>query len=147
MTRHEIRKFLASGVNALTVSTEFGSGRLSEFNSERSHDYPSVWWNSILGDSADLNTMLTPQDKIPIELHIAQKDTMDSTAEQYEKIIDTAHRIAQRLVFAYSQILSGNKLINLTGIKRAPFVKQHADVLSGIILTFTIVVPDLTNEC
>lgn len=146
MTRTEVRTFLKAGVDSLAPSTEFGSGLITDFNSERSHTYPSVWQN-IKPVSPDLANNGAPLDTWDIELIIAQKDAMDSAPEQYESIIDASDLIAQKLTYLYRNVVDGYKQANLTTINRTPFVKKYADCLSGVTLTFKIVAPDKTNVC
>jgi hypothetical protein len=146
MTRTEVRTFLNTGVDSLAPSTEFGSGLITDFNSDRSNVYPSVWQN-IKPVSPDLASNGAPLDTWDIELIIAQKDAMDSAPEQYESIIDASDLIAQKLIYLYRNVIDGYKLVSLTSINRTPFVKKYADCLSGVNLTFKIVVPDKTNVC
>jgi len=147
MTRTEVREFIEAGVNALTPAVEFGSGLLTDFNSIRSHQYPSVWQAVKPVTPVIPFNSGAPTDRWDIELTIAQKDAMDSAPEQYEHIIDDCDLIAQKLVYKYRNIVSGYKLVTMESFKREPFVKKHADCLSGVTLTFTLVAPDTTNVC
>lgn len=147
MKRSEIRDFLKAGVNALTPVVEFGSGRLSEFASIRNHQYPSVWQN-IKPVNTQLPDNAAPVDQWDIEILIAQKDTPDSVAEQYEHIIDDADFIAQKLIYLYRNVIDGYKKIVITDIVRTPFVKKNSpDCISGITLTFKMTVSDRTRIC
>jgi len=147
MKRSEIRDFLKAGVNALDPPPEFGSGQISDFNSLRSHTYPSVWQNVKPVDVDLPEPMNAPLDEWDIELIIAQKDAMDSAPETYEGIVDEADFIAQKLTYQYRNVISGYKLIAISSIKREPFIKKYADCLTGVKLTFTITVNDKTNVC
>jgi hypothetical protein len=85
-------------------------------------------------------------------------DKSDSRQEDYEPIIDACDQIARKLIWQYNQILYGStgvstanqtayKLISLDGVSREPFIKQHADCLTGVILSFTLIIPDTTDVC
>ena len=145
MTRAEVRTFLEDGVNALTPVPEFGSGRVSEFNSIRSHDYPAVWQITAQASTDVLNQ--APVDSWDIDLIVAQIDKEDSSPEQYEHIIDDCDLIAQKLVYQYRAIAEGFRLTQIRGVIREPFVKKYADCLSGVNLKFTLVVQNQTNVC
>jgi hypothetical protein len=152
MTRSEVRTFLELGVTTLNTAipyadVAFGSGRITEWNSGRSNTYPGVWWESILPDSAELINNILPKDEYPIRLHIGKKDAVDSSAEQYEQIVDESHELAQQLIYNYNQALTGSEGITITSITREPFVKKHADCVSGVILNFTLSAPDKTQLC
>lgn len=149
MTRAEVNEFLKSGVNALRPSVEYGRGRIFEFNSIRNHNYPAAWW--LTGEDSAVNTELsdnsTPIDNWNIKIRIAQIHKADATAEEYEGIVDECDRIAQRLRYKYDQIVSGYKLVTITGVERVPFVKDQADCLSGVDFSFNLVAVDTTNNC
>jgi len=148
MKRSEIRAFLKAGVDALTPPPpEFGSGLITDFNSNRSHTYPSVWQNVKPVDVDLPEPMNAPLDEWDIELIIAQKDALDSAHEVYEGIVDEADLIAQKLTYQYRNVTSGYKLIQISSIKREPFIKKYADCLTGVKLTFTITANDKTNVC
>lgn len=147
MKRSEIRAFVKSGVDALVPAVSFNSGLLTFFNSNRTNQYPYVFQET--GSiSTDINFQTGPPlDQWEIILHIAYLDSMDSIPDQYELLVDKADEIAQKLITKYNQIVSGYKNVTIEGIGREPFVHKHADCLSGVILTFTIVSPDKTNNC
>ena len=147
MKRSEVRSFVKSGVDALTNSVEFGSGLLTYFNSDRNHDYPAVFFEtSDMSASIDVPKSM-PLDTWTIRLHIADKDKVDSIPDQYEEIIDRMDEIAQKLIFKYNAIVSGYKDVAIESVNREPFVRKHSDCVSGVILSFDLIVPDKTNNC
>lgn len=149
MTREEVRAFLRAGVTAVNVDIPFGSGRITEWNSKRDNEYPGIWWESIVDDNVDLIENNLPQTEWPVKLHIGKLDKMDSSAEQYEALVDDCHYLAQQLIHQYNQIQSNTyySSISFTGIARQPFVKKHADCVTGVILSFNLVDPDKTDLC
>lgn len=146
MTRKEVREFLEAGVNELVPAIEFGSGLVTDFNSIRSHQYPAVW-QITSPMSSEHNQAGAPVDTWNIELIVAQIDKMESSAVQYEHIVDDCDEIAQKLIYQYRNIVDGYKLVTMTGVNREPFVKKHADCVTGVLLTFQLVSPDKTNVC
>lgn len=150
MTRAEVKTFIQTGVESLRPAVEFGRGRISEFNSIRNHTYPAAWLetrNFDGGVSTEIEgTQQLPMDNWPIRLHICMKDSTADGHAEYEDLIDQCDAIAQSLQFKYNQIVTGYKLVKLVGISRNPFVKMHADLLTGVLLTFTINTPDLTDQ-
>lgn len=140
MLRQEIRAFIKAGVDALSPSMSFNSGRISEFASARSNDYPYVW-----------SEPLSIQGNVwSVSLIIAGLDKMDSKAEQYEAIIDACDYIAQQLVMQYRILLSGyDKLaIDPENPAREPFIKKNQpDCTSGVNLTFEITDFSPTDVC
>lgn len=132
----------------LAPKTEYGRGRISEWNSGRDHVYPKVWQvTDGSGVDTDFSPTLTPIDNWPIELRVAFKDSQGSTEDQYEDLVDEADRIAQKLVFNYNQIVASLPAVNISGINRTPFIKKNADDITGVILSFNIEAADLTDNC
>jgi len=145
MTREQVRTFIESGINLLSTNLQFNSGRISEFNSEPDKSMPYAWLES-LSVTTDIPKQ-TPIDNWSVIIHIAQKDLMDSLPVRYEAIVDQADYIAQQLQKKYNAEVSGFKLITMDGISREPFIKKHADCLTGVIFSFSLIAPDTANLC
>lgn len=156
MKREEVRAFLKAGTDAIKI--HFESGRITEFNSLKDKGFPFAWLISPSAESdfGGSGSMLI--DDWSIEIHIAKKDTPESVQDEYEKLIDECDHIARKLIWQYnlilqsaSQISTANqdiyKLVTLSGVKRPPFIKKHADCLTGVILSFTLNSPDKTDVC
>jgi len=145
MTREEVRNFLGLGIDLLTDVT-YGSGRVSEWNSDRNRTYPMCWIAQI-DVTTELANLVLPIDDWAIEIHIAKKDATDSIEEQYEALVDDCDYMAQQLIRYYNQVVSGYKLVTLSSVSRTRFVKKNADCLTGVVLSFTLTAPDTTNLC
>lgn len=145
MTREEVRNFLGLGIDLLTDVT-YGSGRVSEWNSDRNRTYPMCWISQIEASTELANNVL-PIDNWAIEIHIAKKDTADSVEEAYEALVDDCDYMAQQLIRYYNQVVAGYKLVTISGISRPRFVKKNADCITGVRLLFTLTSPDTTNLC
>lgn len=143
MKRSEVRTFIESAVNALTPAVEFGEGQINDFNSLRSHTYPSAWL--VLEEVESNQGTSAPLDSWLIRILIAQKDALDSI--NYEDIVDQCDEIAQRLSYQLRNVISGYKLSTMTSIKRAKFIKKYADCITGVEMTFTLNAQDQTDVC
>ena len=155
MRREDIRAFLKAGADA--IPTYFESGRLTEFNSMPNKSYPFAWLESLEVDT-DFSEAGGLIDAWAVKIHIAKLDKIDSLADAYEGIIDECDHIARQLLWQYNVILYGAttttaanktlyKLIQLSNVSREPFVKKHADCVTGIELSFTLTTPDQTDVC
>ena len=156
MKREDIRTFLKAGTDAIPVY--FDSGRLTEFNKLPNKGYPFAWLESLEVDTdfGGSGSMLI--DNWKVSLHIAKLDKSDSIQDEYEVIVDACDHIARKLIWQYnlilqsaSQITTANqdlyKLVTMSDMRRDPFIKKHADVLTGVILSFTLNSPDKTDVC
>lgn len=128
MKRSDIRAFLESGVNNLANTMRFNSGRITEFNSDRSNEYPYAWLEPLVKQG---NTWL-------VILHIAKKDKMDSSPKEYEAIVDECDFIAEQLLRKYQITFSTYPQLTIENDTRTPFIHKHADDTSGVILTFDL---------
>lgn len=144
MKRSEIREFLKDGADA--VNLPFEAGRITEFNSFRSNEYPMAWLQT-LQPSTEIVQPGYPYDEWQVIIHIAQLDKVDSSPSEYEAIVDECDLYAQKFIKKINDEVSGYALITLSGISREPFIKKHADCLTGVILSFNLSSPDTTNLC
>lgn len=155
MKREEVRAFLKAGADALKM--QFDSGRITEFNKVADKLEPFAWVESLSAQTDFNNSTLI--DSWAIVIHIAKFDTLDSVQEQYETIVDECDQLARQLLWQYNYTLYGSssvstanqalyKLITLSNVDREAFIKKHANpITSGVILSFTLTVPDKTNVC
>lgn len=147
MKRSELRSFLETGVEAINPQMPFGSGRITEWNSNRNNEYPGVWYESVQPLDVEIVNFTLPSDNWPVRLHVGKLDAMDSSAAQYEQLIDDCDYIAQQLIRQYNQVVDNSNRVTITGITREPFIKKHADCVTGVILSFTLSIPDTTVLC
>jgi hypothetical protein len=145
MKRSEVRAFVQTGVNAITPVLDYWEGEITDFNAQRSNEYPGVLL--VLEENDIELTTSSPQDSWKIKLIIANIDKLDSTPEVYEDIIDHCDEVAQKLIYKFRNIVSGYKLITMDSINRKKFIKKYADCLTGIELTFDLHAPDQTIVC
>ena len=147
MTRAEVRTFLEDGVNEITPVPVFDSGLYTFFNSNRTWDYSN---GVVFQETAPVDTDLpnsAPVDSWQIILWISKLTSMDATPAEYEPLIDDMDLLAQKLIYKYRVVVSGFKDVQIEGISREPFVKENADILAGVKLTFVLKVQNKTNVC
>jgi hypothetical protein len=142
MTRPEVKDFIESGAQLLQIP--FDTGRITEFNSARSNTYPFVFLETLSAQTTLSNSI--PTDTYAVKIYVLSKDRIDSSNSEYEELIDQADVIAQKLVKRYNDILSNYNLVTITGISRVPFIKKHADCLTGVLLSFNLLSQD-TSGC
>jgi len=144
MTRSEVRSFLEQGTAVLSEVVKFNSGQVSDFNSEKDKPYPYVWLESLsMTETMEANK----QETWNVVLHIAFKDSLDSKPEQYEALKDKADAIAAKLSDIYDRGLKKSRLITMPSRSRNTFHKRHADVLTGVILSFDLNTPSGSVFC
>lgn len=144
MTRAEVRAFIKAGVDAMEKVAEFRNGKISDFNSEPGKPYPYVWMES-LSRTEEVGT--SKLQTWNVVLHVAFKDSMDSKPEEYEKLNDKADEIAGQLCDIYDRGLRKSSLVTMPSRSIDPFHKKHADVLTGVILSFDLQTPSNTVFC
>ena len=146
MKRSEVRTFIRDGVEALPESIGFSEGQLTEFNATRSNSYPFVFCETIT-NTPEITEANTTVDNYDITLHICKKDATDSVGSIYESIIDDCDDIARKLMYQYNFSLESAGNVTISSYTRTPFIKDHADCLTGVILQFTLTAYDRTDVC
>jgi hypothetical protein len=147
MTRRQVRDFIKAGVNAINPQMPFGSGKITEWNSNRSNEYPGTWLELGTPDTELVTATNMPFDNTPIRLHIGKKDAAGSSPDEYEALVDECDEIAQQLIFQYNNSVIGYKLAVISSISREPFYHRHADDITGVILIFTLTDPATKSRC
>ncbi len=147
MKRSEVRTFIRQGVNSLTPVLDYSEGQITDWNAQRSNQYPGVLLVLERTDSDIPDTNQPLLDTWPIQILIANKDALDSTPDIYEGIVDQCDEIAQNLIYKYRNIVAGYKLVTMKNVKREKFIKKHADCLTGVQLDFDIINQDQTDVC
>lgn len=147
MKRFEIRDFIRSGVEKLNQSYKFNSGRITEFNSARDNEYPYLWLESLSSENTVVQGSYAQFRNWAVRIHIAKKDSADSLPAQYESIVDQCDELAYELCKIYNHDLGTSKVVNIEGTTIEPFIHRHADDLTGVILSFTLVDFDSTDVC
>jgi hypothetical protein len=146
MKREEVRALIESAIHETNPSYRFNSGRITEFNSNRSNEYPYLWMES-LSRETDIDDQQRPFDNWNCVIHIANLDQPGTPAEVYEPIIDECDLIAKRFTYRLNQVVSGYKLIFISTVTCEPFIHKQADNTSGVILSFTLSMIDQTDVC
>lgn len=144
MTRAEVRAFIKAGVDALEKVAEFRNGMISDFNSEPDKPYPYVWLESLARTEEVANVKLQTWNVV---IHIAFKDELPSKPEVYEGLKDKADAIASQLCDIYDRGLRKSSLVTMPTRNIEPFHKRHADVTTGVILSFDLNTPSNTVFC
>lgn len=144
MNRAEVRAFIKAGVDALEKVAEFRNGQITDFNSEPGKPYPYVWMESLSRTEAVATGKLETWN---IVLHIAFKDSLDSKPDEYENLKDKADEIAGQLCDIYDRGLRKSSLVTMPSRSIDPFHKKHADLLTGVILSFDLQTPSNTVFC
>lgn len=149
MTRTEVRAFVNRGILTLIESFSYGSGRITEWNSDRGNNYPMIWLDeeALVPSVEFTNNNTLPVDNWPIVLHIGRKDAMDSSPDQYTALIDACDLTAQKLQKIYNVDLTDSDEVKIENISRPVFIKKHADCLTGVTLQFTLNASDRSNFC
>lgn len=146
MTRAQVSIFLYDGAKLLGNEFGFGIGRITEFNSNQQREMPYVWVEEIQ-DAPEFANGIIPFNNWQCTIHVAYLDKADSIETQYEQLVNDADLITRKLLKYYNDIVDGSKLVTLNGSGVRPFRKKHAQCLTGVILTFTLNMPDKTNLC
>lgn len=146
MKREEVRDLIQSAINGLSERVSFNSGRITEFNSERENDYPFAWLESLSRETS-FNNFQMPMDDWGCVMHFVKLDQPGSPPEDYERLVDECDLLSKKFIYQLNQVITGFNLVTLSGLGSEPKIQKHADRTTGVILSFTLNIPDTTDVC
>lgn len=142
-------------VRTLADNIAFGYARESDFNVQNDVSLPYILLDPPTASSSfAVNNVYSLSKVWTVSMAFYQKDREDSTGDQYKKILDQMDVYVTRFVLALNEqyitleqtqaLNTGNIIIQ--GINQSPFIKTTSQILTGWLLTFQVVVPDI-YEC
>lgn len=142
-------------VRTLADNIAFGYARESDFNVQNDVSLPYILLDPPTATSAfSVNNVYSLSTVWSVSMAFYQKDREDSTGDEYKKILDQMDVYVKRFILALNEqyitlaetgeLNTGNIIIQ--GIGQNPFIKTTSQILTGWLVTFQVVVPDI-YEC
>lgn len=150
MSHYSVRKFIEDTAKSLRTDIKFYYARTSDFNADADVDVDNI--NIVLdpitatpeyATDGVLNYMKSWQ----CNMAFYKKDTADSVGSQHAEILDATDEIVDNFVNKLNRYSYDSDTVLIQGINQTPFIKATSKVLTGHILTFTLVVQDTFNYC
>ena len=148
MSHKGIRLLIEDVAKSLGDDVQFTYARPSDFNIMRDKRYPFITLSPLTAGATYADNGVSNYSKSwSVSIAFYQLDTEGSTQDDYAKILDFTDDLVDRFVNRLNFYSFKSDSIILTGMTQTPFIKAMADILTGHILTFTILVNDDFNYC
>lgn len=152
MSHKGIRLLLENTAKSLGDDIQFDYGRTSDFNMLRDKRYPFISVTPISASANySVNNVSNYSKTYQVQIAFYQLDQEGSTQDEYSLILDEMNTLADQFINKLNFYIDNHTLdsdmITLTGMNQQPFIKATADILTGYIMTFSIVAPDTFNYC
>jgi hypothetical protein len=150
MSHHSVKTLLLDVAKNLADNMQVGYGRRSEFNMIANKRYPYIWLLP-LSASGMTRTNPTRTKTWNVAIVFLNQDNADANEKQSELILDQMDEFVDRYVrdldewYQRSSDIIG--AITLQNDSQQPFYKDEADIHTGWLLTFQMVVSDDFEYC
>ena len=143
-----VRLFIEATAKSLADNIQFTYGRTSDFNLMRDKKYPFITLDP-LSSTPQYATEGTQNYMKAWSCNMAfyQLDKEGSNQDDYAKILDEMDTYVDKFLNKLNFYSFDSDTMLLQGISQTPFVKATADVLTGYILTFTLLAEDEFDYC
>lgn len=151
MSHKGIRLLIEDTATKLGNDIQFTYARKSDFNVMSGKRYPFIVLDPLSSaPQYAVNNTSNYTKTWNCSMAFYQIDSEASIANEYAIILDEVDFLVdsfiQKLNF-FTQIDTLEDTIVITSINQSPFIKATADILTGFLLTFQILVPDDWNYC
>lgn len=148
MSHKSIVQLIEDVSRSLGDNIKFVYGRDSDFNKEENKPETTIVLGLLSSSPVYTdNDVFNYTKSWSIRLGFYQRDTQQSTQEEFKKILDYTDELLDKFVNKLNFYSQQSDNIVLSGIEQTPFVKAMADILTGHILEFNLQVNDNFNYC
>ena len=148
MSHYSIRKLIQDTATGLQDDIHYSYGKDTDFNQEQKNRFLLVN-TSLLTATAGyrVNNVSNYMKQWTVQMVFYKFDREDSTAEEYSKILDQTDKLVDQFINDLNLYSQDSNDIIIQGISQQPFVKVMADILTGHMLTFQMLVNDTFDYC
>ena len=156
MSHKAVRQFIETTAKSLADNVKFGYGRSSDFNKIKDKKYPYIWMDPLNSSFEIGEDAINFTERYSVSLVFYRFDDPDSTEDQYKLILDETDKLVQTFVrkihenlenaYHLTDIIRTDNTV-VENITKQPVIKVMADVLTGWIVTFELIVPDNFDYC
>lgn len=148
MSHRSVRLFIENTAKSLRDDVKYEYGRTSDFNVMRDKQYPFITLDPLnstpqFATDSTWNFMKS----WTCQMAFYQLDKKASIPEEYSIILDEMDELVDKFLNKLNTYSYDSDKILIQNISQQPFIKATADVLTGYILTFTILAQDDFDYC
>lgn len=147
MSHKSIRLLIEDTAKSLATDIQFTYARTSDFNIMRDKKYPFITLDPLPATPQFTETGVTYIKAWNCIMAFYQLDNADSIGDEYALILDQMSDYVDKFVNKLNLYSQQSDTIIIQGASQQPFIKATADILTGYILTFTLLAQDDFDYC
>lgn len=147
MSHKSIRLLIEDTAKSLADDIQFTYARTSDFNVMRDKKYPFISLDPLSSIPQFTDTGVTYIKAWSCNMAFYQLDKEGSTGDEYAPILDEMSDLVDKFINKLNLYSIQADTTVIQGVNQQPFIKATADVLTGYILTFTLLAQDDFNYC
>lgn len=147
MSHKSIRLLIEDTAKSLATDIQFTYARTSDFNVMRDKKYPFITLDPVSSTPQFTDNGVTYIKSWNCIMAFYQLDNEGSTGDEYALILDQMSDYVDKFVNKLNLYSISADTILIQGASQQPFIKATADILTGYILTFTLLAQDDFDYC
>lgn len=148
MSHKSIRLLIEHTAKSLADDVEYTYARTSDFNQIRDKKYPFITLDPIRSiPQYTVDGTLNYMKEWGCNMAFYQLDKAGSTGDEYAIILDEMDSYVDKFINKLNFYSSKSDEITIQSVNQEPFIKATADILTGYLLTFTILAADTFDYC
>lgn len=154
MNHKAVRDLLSDTTKSLSALISFGYGRLSDFNKIRDKKYPYIWSDVVSKAGSYTENIINLTSTYSVTLSFLNKDETANDETQTNLILDAMFDLSEQFInklnladFDESELATITSVIQITNIQHTRIIKDHADILTGWVVSFNLITPDDFDYC
>lgn len=147
MSHKSVRLLIESTAKSLADDVQFTYARTSDFNMMRDKKYPFITLDPLNSTPQFTDNGVTYIKAWACNMAFYQLDKEGSTQDQYALILDEMSDYVDKFVNKLNLYSSQADTITIQTVNQQAFIKATADILTGYLLTFTLLAQDDFDFC
>lgn len=148
MSHKSIRKLIEDTAKSLVDDLQYSYGNDTDFNQDRKKSPVMINVAPLVSvPSYTVNGVQNYMKRWDVQMIFCKFDKEASSREDYSKILDDTDVFVDQFINQLNFFSAKSAEITLTFGNQQPFVKAQADILTGWLLTFSILAMDSFEYC
>lgn len=148
MSHKCIRLLIEDTAKSLADDIQYTYARTSDFNQIRDKKYPFITLDPLRSiPQYTVDGTLNYMKEWGCNMAFYQLDKAGSTGDEYALILDEMDSYVDKFINRLNFYSSQSEGITIQSINQEPFIKATSDILTGYLLTFTILAADTFDYC
>lgn len=148
MSHKSIRKLIEDTARSLQDDIQYSYGKDTDFNQEKKKSFTLINTSPLTATPAyRVNGTSNYMKQWNVEMAFYSFDVESSIGSEYSEILDRMDPLVDQFINKLNFFSLKSDSLIIQGINQTPFIKVTADILTGYILTFQLIVNDDFDYC